>query len=531
VSSESQETISSASFISFAALGGAVVGFFLQQLVAYFFGAGADTDAFFMAQSTSELLSKLLLGGSVTAVFLPFFVERITRGERAAAWQLGLNVVHIMMALFVIVMILLAIFTRPFIGFIAPGFDQATADVTVFLLRLLLPSFLFLFLVDMATAMLHSLQHFAVPALLRIVAPLTSIISILLLVRTLGVYSLALGVVVGSVLQLALLFTTLQRKGFTYHFILAPRHPTIKRLLILLYPFIFSVLATQAAGIVYRILVSDLATGSLSALKFAEKITQLLAIMFLNSVTFVIFPLLSAKASSRDFVGMRETMAAAIRLIVFITLPIMVGVVTLRDPLIALIYQYGSFSAESAALTSVALLFLVIGLTTNGISSVFGHATLALQKTKAAVGVTVASQIIAIALFVLLVPVMGHAGLALGSSLVPLSITLFYFLYLKRSIPDLASVFFHRTYVKIIILTLIMGGLVVVTLVAMQPLSLPFAVGRFLTVIIPTLLGAAVYMVGAYLWKIPEMNDVLALIKQKRAKWANKKACRSILGA
>lgn len=517
--SESQQTMRSASFISFAALGGAIIGFFLQQLVAYFFGAGSDTDAFFMAQSTSELLGKLLLGGSVTAVFLPFFVERITRGERDAAWQLGLNVLHIMTALFIGLMLLLAIFTRPFINFIAPGFDPTTTGVTVFLLRLLLPSFLFLFLVDMATAMLHSLQHFAMPALLRIVAPLTSIISILLFVHTLGIYSLALGVVVGSVIQLGLLFFTLQRKGFAYYFVFAPRHPTIKRLLLLLYPFIFSVLVTQAAGIVYRILVSDLATGSLSALKFAEKITQLLAIMFLNSITFVIFPLLSAKASTKDFVGMRETMAAAIRLIVFVTLPIMVGVVFLRDPLIALIYQYGSFSAESAALTSVALLFLVIGLTTNGISSVFGHATLALQKTKAAVGVTVASQCIAIILFVLLVPFMGHAGLALASSLVPLSITLFYFLYLKRFIPNLASVFFHRTYAKTIILTLIMGGLVVASLAVLHQFALPIVAGRLLKVIVPTLIGATAYAAGAYLWNIPEMNDVLALIQQKRATW------------
>lgn len=517
--SESQQTMSRASFISIAALAGAIVGFFLQQLVAYYFGAGADTDAFFMAQSTSELLSKLLLGGSVTAVFLPFFVERITKGEQDEAWHLGLNVLHLMVALFVALILLLALFTRPFVDFIAPGFDDATATLTVSLLRILLPSFLFLFLVDMATAMLHSLKHFAMPALLRVIAPLTSIVCVIIFVHSVGINSLALGVVIGSLLQLGILFFTLHRKGFTYRFVFEPTHPTIKRLLYFVYPFILSVLVTQGAGIVYRILVSDLETGSLSALKFAEKITQLLAIMFLNSITFVIFPLLSEKASKADYAGMRETIGAAIRLITFITLPLMAGVIILRDPLIALIYKYGSFTAESAAMTSIALLFLVIGLTFNGISSVFGHATLALQKTRASVAVTIISQTIAIALFVLLVPYMGHAGLALGSSLVPLSITLLYFLYLTRFINKLGSVFIHVTYIKIITLTIIMTVFVSGALSLLPPVTGSNFIGNLVTVLIPAIVGIALFGIGAYLWKIPEMQDLLAIIKQKKAKW------------
>jgi putative peptidoglycan lipid II flippase len=472
-----------------------------------------------MAQSTSELLSKLLLGGSVTAVFLPFFVERITRGEREEAWRLGLNVLHIMAALFVGLIVLLALFTRPFVAFIAPGFSSEAADLTVSILRLLLPSFLFLFLVDMATAMLHSLKHFTMPALLRLVAPLTSIISVVTLVGALGIYSLALGVVVGSILQLLLLFATLHRKGFQYRFVFAPRDPAIKRLLYFVYPFILSVLVTQGAGIVYRILVSDLDTGSLSALKFAEKITQLLAIMFLNSITFVIFPVLSEKAARRDFTGMRTTIASAVRLITFITLPIIAGVIILRDPLIALIYQYGSFSAQSAAMTSVALLFLVIGLTVNGISSVLGHATLALQETRASVAVTIASQAIAISLFVLLVPVMGHAGLALGSSLVPLSISLLYFLYLTRYIKNLSSIFIHSTFLKAIVLTIIMAVVVRLSLKVTGTVLGVTQISRLPLVLIPTLVGATIYALGAHLWNIPEMNDVLAILKQKSVKW------------
>lgn len=506
---EFQQTAASAGIIGLASFGGALVGFILQLLVAFYFGAGSRTDAFFMAQDTSEMLSKLLLGGSITAVFLPMFVERIGRDQRENAWHLALNLLHLTAAIFIAAIFILAFFAEPFIRFIAPGFDKETSALTVQLLRVLLPSFLFLFLVELTTSMLHSLKRFVLPAALRLVAPITSITAILILVQTLGIYALAIGVVAGSILQLVLLFLGLRRQGLSYRFVFQPLDPAIKKLARLVYPFAFSVLVTQAAGVVYRILVSELSEGSLASIKFAEKITRLLATIFLASVTTVIFPILSEKASRNDFTGMRETIAGAIRLVVFITVPVIVGIALLRDPIISFLYQRGSFTAEDAAMTSIALLFLVIGLTTNGISSILSHATLALQKTSAAVAVTIASQAVAIYLFILLVPFMQHAGLALASSLVPLSVCLLNLLYLSRFIPNITSIFWHRTHLKTFALTAVMAIIVY---------SLPPANYK-LAFAIP--LAALVYFVGAYLWKIPEMREVLALVQGKMGKWKN----------
>lgn len=516
---EFEHTASRAGLIGLTAFGGAILGFFLQLLVAYYFGAGKSTDAFFMAQSTSELLSKLLLGGSIAAVFLPMFVERIAHGKRREAWHLALNLLHLASAVLIAALVLLAAFAQPFVHFIAPGFDPATSALTIRLLYVLLPAFLCLFLVDLTTAMLHSLRRFVLPASLRLVSPAVSAISILLLVRSIGIYSLAIGVVAGSLVQITILLVGLHRQGLRYRFVFRPRDPAIKKLLHLVYPFAFSVIATQAAGIVYRILVSHLDSGSLSALKFGEKISQLLTVIFLGSVTAVLFPLLSEKAARRDYAGMRETIGSSIRLITFTTLPVIIGVVFLRQELITFIYQRGSFTAEAASMTAIALLFLIIGLTTNGISSVLGHAVLALQKTRAAVAVSIASQAVAIALFFLLVPSLGHAGLALTSSLVPLAIAGLYFLYLKRFIPSLARVFWHPTYFKVFTLVVILGFVVFITQQLLrQPGGSAEMAGKFyipLQLLLPTLAGAAVYLAGAYLLKVPEMHQLLTIAQRK----------------
>lgn len=516
---EQERTVSRAGFIGLAAFGGAVAGFFLQLIVAYHFGASASTDAFFMAQSTSELLSKLLLGGSITAVFLPMFVERIASGNADEAWQLGLNILHMFALVLILTITLLGIFAPAFVHFVAPGFDPATTTLTVNLLRVLLPSFLFLFLVDMATAMLHALKHFAVPASLRIVAPLASILVLLLAINTLGIYALAVGSLLGSALQFALVLWALNRKGFRYRWVLAPRHPHLRQLVRLVYPFILSVLVTQGAGIVYRILVSELTPGSLSALRYAEKITQLLTIMFLGSVTIAIYPLLSEKASRRDFVGIRTTIAAAVRLISFITIPIIIGVAVLREPLVTLLFQRGSFEAQDTAMTSLALVYIVIGLTTNGISSVLGHATLALQQTRAAVAVTIASQAVSVALFILLVPILGHAGLALAASLVPLVITLLYFLYLTQFVPRLHLIFWHSVFIKIGILASLLLVCVVSIERMMRSLPLPHDASLLMRLVVPSVAGGLLYFSAAYMWRIQEMHDVWRIAQATVRKW------------
>lgn len=495
--------------------GGAIVGFILQLLVAYYFGAGMETDAYFMAQSTSELISKLLLGGSITAVFIPMFLSRITSGTRHNAWRFAMNVFHVTGGAYLVLIILVALLANQFIRFIAPGFDNDSRVLTVSLLRVLLPSFFFLFIVDLLTSILQSLRKFVLPASLRIVAPTITIVTIILFAASIGIYALALGAVIGSVVQVTMLAFGCKRQGFSYTFVFRLNDPSLHRMFQLVYPFFISMIVTSAAGIVYRILVSDLESGSLSSLKYAEKITQLLTLVFLNSLTVVIYPLLSEKAAQKNMNAMRDTISAAIRLVFFLTVPLIAGITLLRQPLVELVYRHGEFSMHDVQMTSIALLYFVIGLTANGISSVFGHAVLAMQKTRAAVAVTVTSQAFAIALFILLVPTMKHAGLALASSLVPISIAALYFLYLTRYIPKLWLIFKHSLFLKTLLLTVFMIGVVQISLNAVVGYQINRLPSTLLQIVIPTALGIASFFGLAYMWGIQEMNEIMKIVRRR----------------
>lgn len=519
-------TAKNAGIIGLAAAAGSLIGFALQVVMSAQFGASAATDAYVMAQRTSELLSKLLLGGSITAVFLPIFVEKLTR-NRTDAWDTALNVFHLTAAAFLAVIGVLFTFAHQFIGFIAPGYDAPTTALTVSLLRILLPSFALLFLGELATSMLHALRNFWVPALLRVISPAITITALITLTQTLGIFALAIGAVVSATVQFAYLAWHLHRSGLSYRFVFTPRDPTVRRIIVLVSPFILSVIATQAAGIVYRRLVSDLSTGSFSALHYAEKITQQLQDIFLKSITLVIFPTLSYKAARFDLPGMRHSMAGALRLIAFVTLPVVTGVALLHKEITAVAYQRGNFDAQDAALTSTALFFLVLGIATNGLSSLFGHATLALQKTRASVAVTIASQGVAIGLFVLLVPRLAHAGLALASSLVPISAALLYFIYLSRAVPQLWRIFLHRTLAKTTALTALMGITVSAVAAAIHRLPLPPRAADVTVLATGIPLGAGLFFALAYAWRIAEVREVTAMMHDRLSRWRTARASTS----
>lgn len=506
--------------IGLLAFGGAVVGFVLQQLVAFYFGASAATDAYFMAFSTSELLGKILLGGSITAIFLPIFLQHLTSGKRQEAWRLALNVFHVSAGILLLLICLLAIFTEPFARFIAPGFDAATIQLTVQLLRVLLPAFFFYFLSDLAVSMLHALKLFFVPALLRVVAPLVPIVMVLLFTSSLHIFALALGTTVSAALQFLVVALALRRQGLQYRVVFDLKDPALRRIVYLAYPFIFSMVVTQVAGIAYRVLVSDLTVGSLSALKYAEKITQLLTIIFLNSVTTVIYPLLAAKVSQGDLKSVRETVAGALRLTTFLTVPLIIGIVFLHQDIITFVYAHGLFSQTAVALTSSALVFLALGLTTTALSSILGHTVLAFQKSRAAVAITIVSQAVALYLFVLLVPRYGHNGLALASSLVPLSSGLLYFLYLNRLIPRFRTIFWQGLYPKLAVLSLLLIAVLYTTQYTIRPYAEgALFIGTLLNLIVPTVLGAAVFLGTAYAWQISEVHDLKIIAVRILGKW------------
>lgn len=435
--------------IGIAQLAGYLLSFALGVAIAAFFGTGGATDAYFMASSTAELVAKLLLGGALTSVLLPVFVKLLSDQQPERAWSLFLALFSLALVVFILLGGAIEVFAAPLMDFLAPGFTGEARALTVTLIRIVLPAYLVAFLADLAIVPLHAHRRFGLPAVSRLVIPLTTLLVLLALVRRIGVVTLAVGTLGGTVLQVLVLMSALRRTGFRFRLHWPQHNPDVRHLLLLTAPFALSILAAHGAGIVYRILVSQEPAGSLASLKFAEKIFQMTNVLFLGSIAQVAFPAFARAAAASAAGEILARLRAAIRAVAFLGVPLTVGIVLLREPVVRLLYERGAFTPEATAATAVLVPLFVVGLLGNGISSLFGHLALALQETRLIIGVNVALQAIAAALFVLSAPRFGVLGLAAVSGLGPFLLTALYAWALRRRLPHLRALVLDPVYLHL----------------------------------------------------------------------------------
>lgn len=499
------------SLIGLSTIGALVVGFFLQLAIAYRFGASGNTDAFFMAQGTSELLAKILLGGSLASVFLPMFVEHLTHNRPEQAWKLANHLLHLAAVVAAIVLGLLALFTDQIVSFIAPGFSPEVHLTTVRLLRIMLPGFFFLLLSDLLIAILHSFRVFGIPAATRVIPPAVTLACVLLLAPRYGVTTLAIGTLLGATINIVLLCIALLRAGYVYEPVFSLRDPDVRRVIRLVAPFVLSILAAQGAGIIYRILVSHFPEGSLSALKFGEKIFQMTNTLFLSSITTVAFPAFSRAVAARAWDEVRSTMRQAIRVMAFFGVPLMIGIILLRTPLVRLLYERGSFTPEDTAATAAVLGLFLIGLIANGVSSLLGHLALALKVTRVSVLATIGAQICSIILFLILAPRMGIRGLALASALSPFVLTTLYVVFLRRQVKGLMHAIFDPGLLAFVGSGAALG-IAIILVKRFLPLPASQGLADAALVVTSAFAGSMIYLLISKFLKIPEIRNAQEIV-------------------
>lgn len=488
------------------------ISFLLGIAIAALFGAAGSTDAYFMASSTGEVLAKILLGGALTSVFLPIFVQFLAEQRPERAWAAFSALFTLAVVTFLVLGAAIEMFAEPLMAFLTPGFGAETRALTVTLFRIALPAYLAAFLADLATVPLHAHRRFGLPGFSRLVVPFLTLLLLLALAGRIGVLALALGTLAGTVVQVAVLQVALRRVGYRFRWRSPIGNPDVRHILRRTLPFALSILAAHGAGAAYRILVSQEPEGSLASLKFAEKIFQMTNTLFLGSIAQVAFPAFARAVTSGSPGDVLDRLRTSVRAVFFLGVPLTVGIVLLREPLVRVLYERGAFTAEATAATAVLVPLFVIGLLGNGISSLLGHLALALQETKRIVAVNVALQALASALFVLLTPRYGIAGLAFASGIGPFLLSALYAFALRERLPKIGGALLDPTLVRLLVAGAACGALVVVgqRLAQTVPAGLPQDI---VGLVLGGGLGAAGYLGIAWFLRAPEVNILRALTR------------------
>lgn len=403
-----------------------LAGLARQVLVANAFGTQTEMEAFNAANRVSETLFTLVAGGALSSAFIPTFTGLLAKEKRDQAWKLASAVTNLVLIILIVLALVTAFFAPQITRYIlAPGFsnDPYKEQLTIQLLRLMLPSAVVFGLSGLAMGVLNSYRKFLIPALTPAMYQLGMIFGVLFLTPNMGIFGLAWGVLIGSALHLLLQLPGLMRLGGRFEFTLAPGIPEVGEVIRLMGPRLLGVAIVQLNFWINTRLASQMAGGSVTGIVLAFSLMLMPQAAIAQSIAIAAMPMFSSQVALGQLSEMRKSLLASLRAAIMLSLPAAVGLILLREPVIITLYQRGAFDQHSTQLVAWALLWYSAGLVGHATVEILSRAFYSLHDTKTPVMIGVIAMSLNIGFSYLFsawfssLGWMPHGGLALANSL------------------------------------------------------------------------------------------------------------------
>lgn len=399
-----------------------VTGLMREFLIARAFGASAYTDAFFIAFRIPNLLRRLFAEGAFSQAFVPILAEYKNRQGDAATKELVDHVATILVWALLLTC-LIGIAAAPVVVYVVATGLQSDPDafaLSVVMTRIMFPYIGFMAFVALAGGILNTWRQFKIPAFTPVLLNLSFIFASLFLAPQLEqpIYALAIAVLVGGVLQMAIQIPALLKIGMlprlSFNVRSSFNNAGARRVLKQMAPATLGVSVAQISMIINTNIASHLENGSVSWLSYADRLMELPIGLLGVALGTILLPSLSKAHSTGDTVEYSALLDWGLRLTFLLALPFAVALATLSEPVTTVLFHYGKFDAYSVAMTGRALIAYGVGLIGIILVKILAPGFYARQDirtpVKIAIGILIATQL----LNLMFVPWIRHAGLALS---------------------------------------------------------------------------------------------------------------------
>jgi putative peptidoglycan lipid II flippase len=398
-----------------------VLGFVRDAVIARMFGAGLETDAFFVAFRIPNLLRRMFAEGAFSQAFVPILAEYKARNG-ADETRVLVDRVATVLTLALVAVTALGVAAAPVIVYVsAPGFAATPSkfDLTVAMLRVTFPYIVFISLVSLAAGVLNTWRRFAVPAFTPTLLNVAFIVGALFLAPYFDppVMVLAWAVFAGGLLQLALQLPFLARIGMLPRPRLALADPGVRRILILMGPALLGVSVAQISLLLNTIFASFLQTGSVSWLYYADRLMEFPTGLLGVALGTILLPSLSKLHSDADSGAYSALLDWGLRLTFLLAVPAAAALAVLAVPLISTLFFHGRFDATDLEMTRQALVAYSVGLLGLILVKVLAPGFYARQNIKTPVKIALITLAATQAMNAALIVPLKHAGLALAIGL------------------------------------------------------------------------------------------------------------------
>ncbi len=517
-----------------------VLGYLRYKVIFYYYGRGAETDAFFGAFAVPDTLYMLASGGALTASFIPLFSELLEKGRRDEAWDLASSIWNILFVTVGLAVVAGMVFAPQLTRVIVPGFSgrKETFELCVMITRIIFPMVVFTSISALCNGMLHSQNHFTSPTIAWCLHNVVIIGATIAFHDMLGIRGVAYGVLTGALLMVMVQMPAIVRNGYRYRVTFGWRNPAVKQVFRLFLPAMIGLSISQINLMILPLTFgSIIGEGAVSALQGAVRLLMLPLGIFGSAISMAIFPTLSRHIGGGRVDQFRDTLVKGMSMTFVFSLPSVVVLVMMGQPLTRVLFGGGEFTVKDCVDTALALAYYTVGLPGHTAIQVISRGYYSLKDTRTPFYVGLFSVLIISIPFSLGVVSgylsqsealgirglyavskvspfyylglmgkgLGFGGIALSVSLATLSNLVLLMLLLYRKLPGISLRGMWVSAGKIAVATFAMGVVVLVQMGLMRgydPMA-QLAVGG--------ILSGGVFIVVARVLRVREVDEIIEM--------------------
>jgi putative peptidoglycan lipid II flippase len=520
----------STAFFSFATGLSRMAGLVREIVAASYFGISPAMSAFTIAFQLPNLVRMLFADAALQAAFVPVFTEQLERDNRVGAFRLASTLFFLIALVLGLLTALFILLAPVIVPLFAPGFDGEVLDLTIHLSQLLFPILVLLGLSGLVVGVLNSYDRFGVFA----IAPFFWNLAIIAVLVGLApafpaddqIYAYAIGVLVGTVLQLSLVAWDLRNTPFRISRVFEWRSGLVKRVLVLMLPVTLSlglINFNLSINSIFGTLVEGTLPGtgeSLSdaapaAIDKAFRIYMLPQGMFSVAVATVIFPTLSRFAARRAYGDLRATMANGMRMILLVLVPSAAAILVLSEPMTRLVYERGAFGPAQTELVSTALFWFAFSLPFNGLFLLMTRTFFSLQRPWVPTAVSLGNlALTALAAFALYRP-FGVAGIVAATAIATAGSVVAQGAVLRRQLGGLELRSLLDGTVRVVLSSALLAGVSLGTWTVLEEALGAGTLAQIVSLGAALLLGGLVYLGAVLALRVPEARQLVAVVRRR----------------
>jgi putative peptidoglycan lipid II flippase len=512
----------STAFFSIATGLSRIAGLVREIVAASYFGVKGPMSAFTIAFQVPNLIRSLFADAALQAAFVPVFTEQLEHRGRKEAFRVASALVFVISVSLGLITALFVLLAPVIMPLFAPGFDDQLTDLTVNLARLMFPIVVMLGLSGLVVGVLNSFEHFAVPAIAPLFWNLVIIATLVALTPAFEgddrIYAYAIGILLGTLVQLLLPLPWLRRTGFRLARDFNWRDERVIRVLKLMFPVTLGIGLINFNLSVNSIFATLISEEAPAAIDKAFRIYMLPQGVFAVALATVLFPTFSRLAARRDMDGLRAVQASGTRQMLLLLVPAAALMLVLSEEITRIVYQRGEFDAAQTDIVAEALFFFSLSLPFAGVNLMLIRTFFSLQLPWRPTQIALANLGLNAGLDAVLYKSMGVGGITLATAIVSLVTSVALALALRGQLGGIDAAQTLRAGLRIFLAGALLAAVALGVREALEGSLSDSLLDQTVLVLTASVAGLAAYVVVVFAARVEEAQQIAALVRSQFAR-------------